>query len=256
MAKMECKNCGNRFEGNFCNQCGQNIRVDKLTLKNFFTELWESVFQVNHGLFFTIKTLFQRPGHAIREFLNGHRKVYFKPVAYALVLSTFYFFLTKIFGTSTFLNDVIAGFQGGAADKAEFDHNAVILEFSTKWLTDNFAYTNLFFIPLFSLASYIAFLGKGQNYLEHVVINSYMIGQQTLFYSSFVLIGTVTGLNDLVHTVDLFLVIAYRFWVYVEFYNNDRKMHVVLRVFLSYLILYFIFAVLVTILLFGTKLLK
>ena len=77
---MNCKNCDKIVDGNFCAHCGQNIKVDKLNLPNFLTEVSDSVFQLNGGLFYTIKELFVRPGHTIREFLIGRRKGHFKPI--------------------------------------------------------------------------------------------------------------------------------------------------------------------------------
>ena len=30
---IECKNCGNKFEGNYCNNCGQQYIKQRFTLK-------------------------------------------------------------------------------------------------------------------------------------------------------------------------------------------------------------------------------
>lgn len=235
---MECKNCGNKFEGKFCNRCGQNRRVNKLSLSSFIEEISDSVFQVNRGLFFTIKSLFTRPGHSIREFLNGQRKFYFKPIGFVLLLSTFYFFVTKIFGKSTFLVEAISGFRRGAENGAEFEHNSLILEFPTEWLIDNFAYTTLFLIPVFSLASLIAFSGKGQNYLEHIVINSYIAGQQAVFYSFFTIVDFLIQKDDFAISIGFFLALGYRFWTFLQFYKTEKKFSVVLRLILTYVLFY------------------
>jgi ascorbate-specific PTS system EIIC-type component UlaA len=76
------------IEGNFCQHCGQNTNVDKINLPNFLHELSDSIFQINKGILFTIRELFVRPGESIREFIKGKRKYHFKPVAFALVMST------------------------------------------------------------------------------------------------------------------------------------------------------------------------
>ena len=235
---MECKNCGQKFEGKFCNGCGQNNLVNKLSLQSFLAEISDSVFQINRGLFFTIKSLFTRPGHSIREFLNGQRKFYFKPIGFALLLSSFYFLVTKITGTTTFLAEAISGFRQGAEDKSEFSHNSLILEFSTEWLVDNFAYTTLLLIPIFSMASLISFYGKGQNYLEHIVINSYIAGQQAVFYSLFTLVDFLINKNDLMMTIGLLLSIVFRFWTFFQFYNTEKKLNIGMRMVLTYIVFY------------------
>lgn len=81
---MECKNCGKEFSGNFCPHCGQSATIEKINLPNFIEEFSSTVFQVNRGLPFTIKELFVRPGHAIRDFIEGKRKKYFKPILLTL----------------------------------------------------------------------------------------------------------------------------------------------------------------------------
>ena len=253
---MKCKNCGNPFEGKFCNLCGQNIRVDKLTLFSFIEEISDSVFQVNRGLFYTIKSLTIRPGHAIREFLSGQRKYYFKPIAYILLLSTFYFLITKIFGSTTLLENAISGFRRGAEDKSDFLHNAVILQFSTEWLVNNFAYSNLLLVPALSIASYISFLGRNQNFLEHIVINSYIGGQQTIFYSFFTVFDFISKQDDFGLTLAFIISIVYRFWAFIQFYQTKNKLYTSFRLLLTYILFYFTIMIILTLLVFGVLILK
>ena len=91
---MICKNCDHDFDGDYCNNCGQKSTVQNINFKFLIDEISNTVFQVNRGLFFTVKELFVRPGHSIREFLNGKRKQHFKPLAFVLVVSTIYVLVT------------------------------------------------------------------------------------------------------------------------------------------------------------------
>jgi hypothetical protein len=149
---MSCKNCGNQIQGNFCSNCGQNSKVDRLNLKTFSAELADSVFQVNRGFFYTLKELFIRPGHSIREFLDGRRKFLFKPIAYVFTFSTLYFLISKILDSPTLIDDFISGFSSGVQEE-----NSKIEIPLVNWLSNNYAYTTLLLIPIFSLASYISF---------------------------------------------------------------------------------------------------
>lgn len=72
---MNCKNCSQLVDGTFCKACGQNIKVTRIDLPNFLTEVSDSVFQINRGLFYTIKQLFTRPEYSISKFLNGKEKI-------------------------------------------------------------------------------------------------------------------------------------------------------------------------------------
>lgn len=220
-------------------------------MSNFIEEISDSIFQVNRGLFYTVKSLITRPGHAIREFLSGQRKYYFKPIAFILLLSTFYFLITKILGATTLLEDAISGFRRGLEDKTDHLHNAVLLEFSTEWFTNNFAYSNLLLIPALSIASYIAFYGRKQNFLEHIVINSYIGGLQTIFYSFFTIIDFVTRQDDLGVTLAFIISIVYRFWVFIQFYQTRNKFYTSFRLILTYVLFYLIIMIFLGVLVFA-----
>ncbi len=53
--EMKCKNCAHLVDYNFCPNCGQSSTVGRINPANFLAELSDSVFQVNRGLFFTIR---------------------------------------------------------------------------------------------------------------------------------------------------------------------------------------------------------
>lgn len=67
---MICKNCNTNFKGNFCNNCGQSCNIERINAKYLLAELSLFLLQLERGIFFTIKELFLRPGHCIREYLD------------------------------------------------------------------------------------------------------------------------------------------------------------------------------------------
>lgn len=228
---MECKNCGNNFEGNFCNLCGQNSKVERLNFSSIVNEISDSIFQVNRGFFFTFKELSVRPGHAIREFIEGHRKYYFKPLAYALTLSTVYFVLSSLSGLNTFLGEIISGFTGATKENGIDSFSNVLI-----WFADNYAYTILLLIPVFSISSYLAFLGKGYNYWENLVLNSYITGHQAIIYS-ISLIPSIIWPDFYYTEVFIFLfTIFYSFWTFRQFFRELKLMETILRIVFVYLL--------------------
>lgn len=236
---MNCRNCGSTIEGKFCSNCGQNSNVDRINLAAVLNELSESVFQVNKGFFFTIRALFTSPGKSLKEFLNGKRKDHFKPIAYVLTLSTFYYLITQITNQNTWIDDGITGWMHGTN---ELNSEATAPKIAS-WLANNFAYTTLIFLPLFSFASYISFLKYGQNYLEHLVLNSYITGNQAIIYALFAIIGTLIK-NDLIEVLSLLTSISYAFWVFwTLFSEGPRKMNILrsIMTFILYLILSLVF---------------
>lgn len=234
---MNCKNCDTKVEGNFCSHCGQKSNVDKLNFPNFLNEISDSVFQLNRGILYTNKELFTRPGHAIRDFIQGKRKRYFKPIAYVLTLSTVYYLVSQISDSPTLIDDFLNGTSDGVTDTNKGEDS--IAKFPiVYWLSNNYAYATLLLIPIFSLASFISFFGLGRNYLENIVINSYITGQQAIFYSFFMIVGAIFDIHDLTVLPALIISVFFNFWVYVQFFKNTKKTVVIIRVFLTYFLFY------------------
>jgi hypothetical protein len=230
---MNCKNCGKIVQDKYCSHCGQSSNVDKITTSNLVLELYESVFQINRGFFYTLKNLFKRPGNSITEYLNGSRKRHFKPITYVLTLSTIYFLISQISGQNTWMDDLISGFSSGAYDSEEIP--AILV-----WFSKNFAYTTLLLLPVFSFASYIAFLGLGRNYLEHIVINSYTTGQQAIFYSLFTILKTFID-SEIMESLPVLIAFSYTLWVFRQLFKKGSRFANILRSILTY-ILYLIFS--------------
>ncbi len=233
---MNCKNCGTIVQGNYCSHCGQSSTVGKITVASLLNELSDSIFQINRGFFYTFKALLTRPGHSIKEYLTGRRKKYYKPITYVLALSTIYFLTTQITGQNTWMGDLVTGFSNRAIETGK---GAAIPPVLT-WFSKNFAYTTLLLLPVFSLASYLAFRGLGRNYLEHFVINSYTTGQQAIFYALFALINTVVD-SKIIESFPIVVAVAYAFWVFWQFFEKENRIVNVLRSILMYA-LYLIFS--------------
>ncbi len=242
---MDCKNCGHTVDGNFCSNCGQSTKVGRINFTNFIDETSQSLFQVNKGFFYTMKELTLRPGNGLKEFLDGKRKYYFKPIAYALTLSSIYFLISKTTSQNTWLADLISGWMIGATEKS----SEAELPKVVTWLSKNFAYTNILLIPLFSLASYLSFFKHRKNYLEHVVLNAYLTGHQSLFYSLFTVIGVVIK-NDIISMISFSTTILYTIWVYWQVFSEGNRAINILRSILTYF-LYLIFSFLLLLVLVG-----
>ncbi len=235
---MNCKNCGNAIVDKYCSSCGQSAKVDKLNLQSFLSELADNVFQINKGLFFTIKELTLRPGHTIRFFLEGKRKNHFKPIAYVFLLSTIYILISNFFESTTLIEDFFAGASEKVKEEGSIKNFPIV-----EWLSKNYTYTTLILLPFFSLASFISFLGLKRNYLEHIVLNSYITGHQAILYSFSVLVEHYFEHNG-INVLTAFLTsVLFNFWTFIQFYNNEKKLLVIVRLLLTYLIFMIIFSI-------------
>ncbi len=232
---MNCKNCGYSHSGNFCSHCGQNAKIERINLRSLLDELSQAIFQVDKGFFYTLRELLLRPGKSLREFLDGKRKKYFKPIAYMLTLSTLYFLVSQFTNQNIWTDDLASGFMAGATE----DESAPAV---LSWFSRNYAYTTLLLLPVFSFASYLSFSKYGDNYLEHIVINAYVTGQQAIFYAFFAFFNTFVECT-FSEILPLLVAIGYVFWVFWQLFSADRAVTIVFRSILTY-ILYFIFSLL------------
>lgn len=240
---MTCKNCYHTLEGNYCHNCGQKSNVRRIDRKYIFREISTGIFQLDHGFFFTIKELFVRPGHSIRAFLEGKRKPYFKPIAYVFLLSTAYALTSHFFGKNTYLEDFTEGFYSGMTNDGENAPNTFKV---LNWLATNHTYTTLVLLPFYAFASYGIFEKSKYNYFEHLVLNAYITGQQTLIYIIFSLLLIKLDDDSFLAVFPFGIAIVYNFWVFAQFFI-DKTLDT--RLFLTVItyIFYFLFLVMAVI---------
>lgn len=228
---MICKNCGQEAEGNYCSHCGQSTGVGKLTASGFFRELFDNTFQLNRGLFFTMRELLLRPGSSMREYLAGKRKSHIKPVAFVLALSTLYFLASRITGVNTLLDDAAVGFTNASADFP--------IPLAIDWFIENYAYTTLLLLPFFSLLTRLTFFRSKTTYIEHLALNTYITGEQTAIYLLFTVVRGFIESNFL-ELAGMALAISFNFYVFLSFFHGNRLLNF-LAVALAYILYLLLF---------------
>lgn len=87
-----CRNCSTNFEGNFCNECGQQ-RFDErqfdfiVALKEFGAE----IFDIESRLGRTLRTLVLQPGLLTIDYLKGRQRSYVSPIKLYVIVITINF---------------------------------------------------------------------------------------------------------------------------------------------------------------------
>ncbi len=234
---MHCKNCERPIVDKHCGNCGQASSVDRLGFAYLLDEIQESIFQINKGFFYTAKELAVRPGHSIREFLAGKRQNHFKPIAF-LIVATTAFLLTRLFSDSAlFSMRFIDGLTQGLSNDGEI---ASTID-AFKFLSKNFVYGLLLFLPLSALATYLAFLKWQYNYIEHLAINFYITGQQMLFYTIFVVCVAPFATKETwepLLSIPSLITIVFNFWVFMQLFASKTKLKSFSLVCISYINLF------------------
>ena len=88
---MECKNCGNFFEGKYCNNCGQKIFSEKdKSVRKIIGDALHFITHFEGSFFKTVKTILFRPSKLTLDYANGIQKKYFKPISLFLFIVILY----------------------------------------------------------------------------------------------------------------------------------------------------------------------
>ncbi len=239
---ITCKNCNNSFEGNYCNQCGQSADTQRLDFKFFIKNLRKHFLKYFHkGLFYSTSQLYTRPGHSIREYLEGRRVKHFEPLGLLITYATLYGILYHTFGLNLFSgmeNDRISG--------------TLPLKNISDWIADHFALITFLAVPLYSIGSFISFRKQGYNFYEHIYLNTFLASQRLLIrIATFPLLVVLDGTSDIFIFRDTLIMadILLMIWSYSQFFNKIGKIKTSLLTVLSYAIFFLMMLVIIYVLL-------
>ncbi|KAF2337178.1 DUF3667 domain-containing protein [Flavobacterium daemonense] len=231
-----CKNCHHIFTGHYCSNCGQPAATHKINIHFLWHDIQHGLLHFDKGITYSLKQLFTRPGHTVREFIEGKRVRHFKPLSLVVVLATLYGVLYHYFHINTF------------PDKGDntLDYN----EFN-EWVATHFSWVTIATIPIYTIGTYIVFRKQGYNFVEFFVLNTFKASQRLFvqiltFPILFYLNGTpaIQKFSSVTYFIGLVLI----FWTNIQFFN---KISIVKAFFLSilshiiFLICFFIIAAIV-----------
>ncbi len=240
--ESNCQNCNTLILNNFCDNCGQK-KFKKIDKKYITDEIQYTFLHANKGLFYSIKNIIRNPGKTAREFIDGNRVNHYKPILLVFVLSGISAFISfKIIG----LKEIMSAYYSAAALNSPFMND---------YLTFTSTYNSvimLLAVPIFAIATKLAFLKWGNNYYEHVVMNAYILSFYTLY--TIIIVSPIIYIfrdnMDYVIKISTSSMIATPFilvWFFKEFYSDKPLKSIIARVLLSLGILGAVFFVLIII---------
>ena len=221
-SKVEiCRNCGTKFYDNFCGNCGQK-KYHRIDRKYFMDEVQYIVLHTNKGFFYTLKNILINPGKTAREYIDGKRVKHYKPILLAFVLSGLSVFLSHyVFKFDSLMDAFAAKTDAPLFMKSFFD-------FFMKW----YSFIALLFLPIFSLATYLAFRKWGHNFYEHVMMNAFFMSLYTLIHTTIfsVLLYLFPDLFNVVSVLIFGSIPFLLFWFYKGIYPEQRRWKIVRRI--------------------------
>ncbi len=152
---------------------------ERITFRRIVEELLE-VINLERGLGHTIRELALRPGQAIRIYLFENRKRMVKPFTFLVLTVTLATFISM-----RFLPIDETAWQAIEADLQAEQLSADMIALARWFFTATQKYFNLLFVsslPGLAIGTFLLFREKGYNLAEHLVINTYIFGFQTMLY--------------------------------------------------------------------------
>lgn len=224
---MECKNCGNLFTGNYCNNCGQPADTHRIDFHFLWHDIRHGLFHFDEGLLYSFKELFVRPGYTVREFIEGKRIKHFKPISLVIVLAVTYGLLYHNFGidnTKPFINA---------------ENQSINYTIYNDWIATHFSWITLAGIPLYTLGTSICFRNQGYNLVEYFILNTFKAAQRLFVHiATFPLLILYSGTSGIKHLIFIFYVVdlVIGFITNLQFFNHLPKWKIILLSIASHLI--------------------
>ena len=193
-----CVTCKNTFSGTYCNRCGEKVLSKKeLTLSYLLGQIFNEIAFWDTKFFRTLKLLLFKPGYLAKEYVNGKRKSYTKPIALFFIANLLYFFILPVDSLNSSLE-----IQLTAQSYSKFARNTV----EKKIEKENISYDQLerqynqkssnnsrIFVILiafiFSLPVSLLYLNQKRYYFEHLIFSISYIS--FIIYALFLLVPIV-----------------------------------------------------------------
>lgn len=213
MEPVKCLQCDSEVTTTYCGACGQKASTHRFSFKEVvITDFMYGIFHTEKGFLYTIKELITRPGHSIREYINGKRAMHFSYFALLIILITISFLVSR-FTEINIAQIYEKNGQGVFSEVQDFYH-----KYPRGYL--------LLTIPIYSLFSFVFFIKSGLNYAENIVLNCYRTAGEYLFTIVFYLACIFIKNIDLISIMFLglqMLVLLYMIWFYYQFFSFFYK---------------------------------
>ncbi len=214
---MNCPNCSELVSGKFCQHCGQQTVVPRITWKFLFTELQSRLFGFDNRFMRTFRDLTIRPEKVINTVLEGVRVRYFSPLSYYFLLITIYVLLISFMDIDmTEYTRAFSFEEEGATTENQQEFQEVM----NQWIFSNFRLFSFFMIPVFILGTFLVFYNKKYNFLETSVLVFYAMGNPIIL-SILMLTPYKLGIMTSASVILPLVSYAYFAWVCARFYPGN-----------------------------------
>ena len=171
--EIRCANCGNTFQGFYCNSCGQKV-IDRFTLNYVWQTIRTDLIGIEGGLIHTFKELWKRPGPMINSYLHGVTKPYYSPIKYLIFWTAIYLLIVSLLERTNQQLSLGSSFMwrsGEPFSSESFQNFRIFMEWSMK------QNTNFYMIGILPFLSLVGLLFIRRNNFTEIIIFFTYYGQ-------------------------------------------------------------------------------
>lgn len=204
-----CRACGMASNGNYCSNCGQKMKVKRITLPELLHEVFHFFTHLDKGFPYTLKSLVKRPGTMQKQYLEGDRTRHQKPFSMFFLSATasalIYYWVNRA---------LLQYFDAGDQNEAEFfNHYWVLL--------------HICLLPLYSVITYLCFKKAGYYYGEISVFQLYLFS--VIFWILALLQMTKLVYHSMeTRYIEIPVLLVYTTITNLHFFTSLKRWHVIL----------------------------
>lgn len=203
---MNCKNCNNEVNHNFCPNCGQPSKLKRIDGHYIAHEI-EHVLHFERGILFTVKELFINPGQNIRNYISENRSRLVKPIIFIILTSLIYTLISHFFH----IEDEYIKYEG--LEKSAF---VKILG----WLQANYGYMNILTGTFIAVWLKVFFKKYGYNFFELLIMLCFILGISMLIFAFFAIIEGILHVKLL--NIAGMMSVIYLVWATGNFFEKKK----------------------------------
>jgi hypothetical protein len=206
---MQCLNCNTVFDSNFCPFCGQSGQVRRITGKEVYKGILQSVGNLDRGFLHTLFSLVSNPVALARDYLDGKRVSHQKPLTFFLIITTLQVVLNKIIMA---LDNSFSVQDGGGIAEGPV--------WLAQMIGNSPAIIALVIFPFIALGFYMGYRKHGNNFGEHFYISIFLFSLiQVGFLIANLLILAFPGLQTYLGLIYIPII----YWFYFAYYRGKTR---------------------------------
>lgn len=190
-----CPTCGQQFMGKYCVSCGEKkITEHDFTTRHFIEESIEGITHFDNKFFRSIRYLLFQPGLLTRNFEDGRKVRFMKPMQLFIICNVLFFLLVG--GANIFavhLNSYLSSSKGALFDTRSYFIHKFGTEANLPQLTAIFQQKMasqsksfiILFIPFFALSCILFFYRRKKPLGLHLIFATHFFSFLLLFFTLF-----------------------------------------------------------------------